>query len=72
MSFRLSLGEFKKRHIYESILIKIYVNANIMNTKYFIKLIMTSTVIEGHFYFHFNLNLVLMDKFLSLFSYKLV
>ena len=36
LSLRLSLQEFKKIHntlIYESILIKMYMNANIMNTK---------------------------------------
>ena len=48
-----SLWELKKSlpntFIYESILMNIYVNANIMNTQifHFIKS-MTSTVIEGH------------------------
>ena len=39
MSFRLSLRKFKKilpnTFIYESILIKIYMNTNIMNTQIF-------------------------------------
>ena len=51
-SVRLSLREFKKKFpntfIYESILIKIYMNANIMNTQIFYFLSMTSAVIEGH------------------------
>jgi hypothetical protein len=48
----MSLWEFKKIHpitlIYESILMKIYMNANIMNTQIFNLLSITSTVIEGH------------------------
>ena len=46
--------------IYESILIKIDVNANIINTEIFHLLSMTSTVIESHechFYVYFTLNL---------------
>ena len=64
LSFRLSLREFKKilpnTFIYESILIKIYMNFNIMNTQNIFKISMTSTVIEGdkfHFYCNVNLNL---------------
>ena len=48
----LSFREFKKilpnTLIYESILITIYMNANIMNMQIFNLLSITSTVTEGH------------------------
>ena len=50
----LSFQEFEKilpsTFIYESILIKIYINTNIMNTQIL-------KVTKGHFYVYFNLNL---------------
>ena len=74
-SFRLSLGEFKKilpnTFFYESILIKIYINANIMNTQIFH---LIKYDLNGHwrsqkvtFMFILTLTYVLMDNFLSLF-----
>ena len=47
----LSFREFEKNtFIYESILIKIYMNTNILNTQIL-------KVTKGHFYVYFNLNL---------------
>ena len=50
----LSFREFEKilpnTFIYESILIRIYMNTNILNTQIF-------KVTKGHFYVYFNLNL---------------
>ena len=55
LSFRLSLREFKKilpkTFIYESILIKIYINTIIMNTQLFHFISMTSNVTKGHLSF---------------------
>ena len=73
--FRLSLRKFKKiipnTFIYESLLIKIYMNANIMNTQIFNPIKYDP---NGHcrsqkvtFMFILTLTNVLMDNFLSLF-----
>ena len=75
-SFRLSLREFRKiisnTCIYESILIKIYMNANIMHTQIF-NLIKND--LNGHwrsqkitFKFISTITYVLMDNFLSFFK----
>ena len=75
-SFRLSFREFMKilpnTSIYESILIKIYVNADIMNTQIFnlIKYDLNGNWRSQNVTFMFILTLtyVLIDNFLSLFS----
>ena len=45
LSFREFMKILPNTFIYKAILIKIYINANIMNTHFFS---ITSTVIEGH------------------------
>ena len=76
MSFHLSLREFKKilpnTFIYELILIKMYMNANILNIHIFH---LFKYDLNGHcrsqkvtFMFILILTYVLMDKFLSLFK----
>ena len=79
-SFRLSLQEFKKippnTFIYESILIKLYMNDNIMNTQIF-HLIKYDLNVHWRsqkvtFMFSLTLTYVLMDNFLSLFTMILI